>query len=360
MPATDVLDWIVRNRRAGRLAVRHDALLRTFETDGESVTWVSSNRPTEVLSQVLRARGLIDEVSLEKAATTEVASGTMLGQALVDSGVLSADQVASVLESQIREAAMDILSWNRGSFRFVPDRSDRRGRLTVSVPISDLLSVSSERLANWRRFRTAAPDDSASFWLKDGSGRHFGDSAEIEGRHQSLLELIRAGATLAELTAKSASQRVVTFSDLATLIGRGIIGAVPSRADGTIVPAAIELAASARVSLEALDFKTAVHRAREACIADPRSEELAALLAGAERAMVAELARTLLDSYRIPRRLVADEELGGRELSSDQRYSLARVDGVWDLFSLVSSSAIGEVASLLTYRELDERGLIAL
>ena len=359
MPAEDVLRWIRRRDLAGRLAVRRDAVLRTFEVDGSQVTWVSSNRPGDVLSQVLRSRGIIDEADLERAATAEVASGAMLGMALVESGVMTEEAVRAVLDSQIREATLDVLSWNRGGFRFVPARSDRRARLTVGVSIDELLALAEGLVENWRRLRTAVSTPSTRFWIKEDApdGEELDD--ETRARRRWLMEAIAEDTTFADLIAGASAERFVTLSDLSALIGAQLIGAVPEAPGGGLTAAAIELAAAARASLADEDFIIAYDLARQALSSDP-TPTLEALVAQCQRALVGHLSRTLLGSHRIPRRLVADDELEKLDLSEGDRYALDRIDGVWDLFSLVTSSNRGEVEALVTYKQLDERGLIAL
>jgi hypothetical protein len=53
-------------------------------------------------------------------------------------------------------------------------------------------------------------------------------------------------------------------------------------------------------------------------------------------------------------------ELDAAELSDIERRLAHRVDGRWDLLSLVRSSPFGEVPSLLAFATLAERGIIEL
>ncbi|MEE9385017.1 MAG: DUF4388 domain-containing protein [Nannocystaceae bacterium] len=361
MPAADILKWIRTRGLAGRLEVRHDAILRTLETDGVALTWASSNRPADVLSQVLRARGLIDSEALERAAQVEVASGVMLGQALIESGVMVESQVKAVLESQIREAAMDILSWNRGSFRFVPDRADLRDRFAVTVPIEELLVLARALAPDWLQLRSIAPTHETKFWVKgELDPKRHRDSADAIARHRWLLSQIEADAEFGRMVATAEAERFVTTADLAVLVAREIIGVVPQPPGRRTVAAAIEQAARAREVLAEGDHMEALRLARSAAATDQQSPELSSLVEEIERALTANLARTLLASHRIPRRITPAPANATTELTAEQKYALDRVDGVWDLFSLITSSSLGEVATLVTYRRLDELGLIAL
>ncbi|HEV7558065.1 MAG TPA: hypothetical protein VGO00_21505, partial [Kofleriaceae bacterium] len=80
------------------------------------------------------------------------------------------------------------------------------------------------------------------------------------------------------------------------------------------------------------------------------------------RARVAEIARMLLSRHRIPKKarempLQAMTELG---LSENEIELALRVDGRWDLLSLVRSASTREAEALLAFAHLAELGVVEL
>lgn len=301
-PAADLLEWLGRRRRTGSLSLGRRELVRSLGVDGGEVVWASSNRAGDALSQVLRARQIIDDAGLEAAAAREVEAGCMLGQALVDAGVLSADEVRGHLADQIREAVCDVVGWSDGWFRFVPEVRERRPRLQAALAIDELLELAVPEASDWGAL--------SEVWLE--GGRLVRVPGADAGALGALIDELGEQATVAEVTTRAAASRFETLRELARQMGaKTIVGAVQQ----------------ARVE------------------------------ARSRAAEIAELSRELLGSYRVPRRL---EGAGELELDEPERYLLGRVDGCWDLFSLVSSSRLGEIETLMTFKRLSDRGAVAL
>ena len=79
-----------------------------------------------------------------------------------------------------------------------------------------------------------------------------------------------------------------------------------------------------------------------------------------ERTVFAELSRDLLTSFRVPKLMVQRQELDRLELSDTERYLAGRVDGRWDLLSLMRVAPVREVEALITFKRLADRGIISL
>lgn len=306
LPAADLLEWLGRSQRTGSVTFGRGRLVRSLGVDRGQVLWASSNRTGDALSQLLRARGIIDDATLETAAGREVEAGCMLGQALVDTGALTADEVCGYLADQVREAVCDVVSWPEGWFRFVPEVRERRSRLSIELGIAELLELAGPAIPGWRAL--------SEIWL---AGEPVGRAPGGPALSSSLLELIDElgpKVSIHELIARAPGRRFETLSELAALAGGGAVVGAAER-----------------------DRAAASYRAAE----------------------IANLSRRLLGAYRVPRRLETEPEVE-EALTEAERYLLGRIDGCWDLFTLVSSSALGEIETLFTFKTLSERGVIAL
>lgn len=305
-PAADLLDWLGRGERTGSATFGRGRLVRSLGIDRGAVVWASSNRTGDALSQVLRARGRIDAAALEAAAAREVEAGCMLGQALVDTGALTGDEICEHLADQAREGVCDVVSWPDGWFRFVPGVRERRSKLEIRLAISELLDLARPAVDGWRAL--------SQIWLDGGTVVRAPDTA-MSGSLLELIDELGPTASIHEIIARAPTERFETLSRLAALAGDGSVMGVAER----------ELAEASRRAAE-----------------------------------IAELSRDLLAAYRVPRRIEPDASEAEPELSEAERYLLGRVDGCWDLFTLVSSSTLGEIETLFTFKRLSERGVIAL
>lgn len=82
------------------------------------------------------------------------------------------------------------------------------------------------------------------------------------------------------------------------------------------------------------------------------------MFAQVERARVAEVARQLLARHRVPRRVRAPTSDMG--LSEAELELAGRVDGCWDLLSLVRAANLREAEALLAFARLAEVGVVEL
>lgn len=116
------------------------------------------------------------------------------------------------------------------------------------------------------------------------------------------------------------------------------------------------LLAEAKGRAAAGDSRAATALALEAHTLDPS----APLDGEIRRAIVAELSHELLGAFRVPRLGVSAGELAGMKLSPPERAIVTRVDGHWDVMSIVKSSGLAQLDALMAFKTLASRGVIAL
>jgi hypothetical protein len=109
------------------------------------------------------------------------------------------------------------------------------------------------------------------------------------------------------------------------------------------------------------DRAGALAMANQALLQDPSDPEVRRTFAQIERARVAEIAKQLLSRHRVPRRIKELDKLPADHGLVEGDLDLAkRVDGRWDLLSLVRSSGIREAEALLAFSRLAEAGVVEL
>jgi hypothetical protein len=226
--------------------------------------------------------------------------GEPLGIALVRAGLIAEDDLRAVLELKIRESVYELLSWPDGSFAFDPTAAGARREVQVAIPLRDCLEEGERRAALWRAVRERIPDDDCRFRVVQ----------QQAGTADELLQDVARGLTVREIILERHALPFPIYQALAELSERGVI--VPSTS------------------------------------------------ASDRAARVASAARSLLGRRSVPRLSRPREDLAGEDLSAAERALLGRIDGRWDLMTLVRTSALGEADALLTMERLTTRGLVTL
>jgi hypothetical protein len=171
--------------------------------------------------------------------------------------------------------------------------------------------------------------------------------------------------TLADIVLEAHSSEFNVCQVLYILVQRGYAAvaaaAPPAAAPSTSVPPALEpVVASVRACLARGDAEAALSLLDAARDAGLRAEELHALTQEAETYFVERAYRHYLPAAKVPVLKRPLESLMGESLSPEEMFLVSRVNGSWDLRSIVSISPLREVDALRALKRLRERGVIDL
>jgi hypothetical protein len=362
MSIEDLLRWIERRNMIGHLSVERGSVARSFHFEKGEITSASSNIPGEHLGQLLMSRGLVNEQGLTSAFQVQADTGVLLGKVLLMVGDLAEDDLRDVLELKVREAVCDVLSWDAGTFLF-EDGGKAVSEFEIRVPLQTTIDLGILQASRWRQIREVVASDEWRFWISD----HFriqDPSASKVVRQQvaRLVECVERGLTVNQMVLEHHGRRFQVLTHLADLIERGAIK--PERRTeartGDEDTANNDIEAAARGRAAGGDRAGALAMTRSALEEEPESESLQALHRELERSLFASLSRELLGEFRVPRLLKSEDQLEGIELNDHERYLVSRIDGHWDLLSLMRIAPIRDVEALLTFKRLAERGIISL
>jgi hypothetical protein len=359
MPAEDVLEWVARKKLTAPIGFERQGVVRTLAIEDGGIAWASSNRRDEQLGAILARSGLVGERALAESLEARAETGVPLGKVLLMSGLISEIDLVEILATKIREAVTDIVTWNEGAFDVVPQTQPAATGVNARLPIEICLTEARRRAARMSEIIGIIGADDVTFYVPPSA-------TPPSVSQDSLVDLAKLWAlagdrhTAANIAASFSGQRFATYDGLARMVEAGrlvIDGCQRERANS-----AVELAAGARGRLRQGDRIGALAMATSALHQDPSDAEVRKTFAQSERARVAEVARQLLSRHRIPKRV---KELSPRALAelglSEAEIALAsRVDGRWDLLSLVRAANTRQAEALLAFAHLAELGVVEL
>lgn len=363
MSIEDVFDWIDRRALVGHLSVEHGDTAHSFHFDEGAITAASSNLPGEHLGQLLMSRGLVTEGQLGEAFAVQADTGVFLGKVLLMSGVLDETALKEVLEIKLREAVWDVLSWQGGHFRF--EEGERKGaEFEIRVPLHTTLDLGKLQVRRWQGIRERIPSDQMCFWVADFFAVQDPKSSErVQAQVARIIECVERGLTVNQMVLEHHGRRFQVMSLLCQLLERGALQSerrAELRADTGDEDTATEVETAARGRAAGGNKEGALELTTEALARDPENESLQTLHKELQRSLFAELSRELLATFRVPKLLIEPDELAKLKFNDNERYLIGRIDGHWDLLSLIRISPIREVDALLTFKRLHERGVIEL
>lgn len=360
MPAEDVLEWAARRKLSAPLTFEHESTLRSLVVEDGIIVWASSNRRDEQLGVILARSGFVTERALAEALEARVESGVPLGKVLLMSGLISETDLIEILATKIRETVTDIVTWPEGTFEVLPRTGPPSSGVNAQLPIEICLTVARRRTARMQQIMGVLGSDDVTFQVPPGALPPAPDSTSGLIDRARLWALAGDRHTAGDLAATFRGERFATYDALAAMVEAGRL--VIDRHQRDRASSAVELAAGARNRLRQGDRAGALAMATQALHQDPSDEDVRRTFSQVERARVAEIAKQLLARHRVPRlvRELSDQLAAELALSDTEMELAARVDGRWDLLSLLRSVSVREAEALLAFARLAEVGVVEL
>jgi hypothetical protein len=358
MSVADLLDWIDRRELKGTVTLSHGQVTRRLRIAWGCVAGTESDNPAEYLAQLLLNAGAVGEEQLR--GTFDERGELSLGKALVERGLVGEPALRAALETKIRESVYDALSWEDGTFAFDPEAGAPPGaEVEMALPLGDLVHSGKARADAWRILHALIPTDQARFWIADAGAM---EALAPDSPDAAMLRCVAANMTVREIVLEQHSLPYPVYERLADLICAGTIKIDRRRTPRApkVEGAQDDLVAAARGRAAGGDRIGAHALVKRALAAAPGDESVRTAYQEIERALFAELSRALLKKFRVPRLAKKPEELDTLELSAEERYFVGRIDGRWDLLSLMRVSPLREVEALITIQQLAQRGVITL
>jgi len=355
MTAEDVLEWAARRRLSAPITFERRGVTRSVVVEDGAVMWASSNRRDEQLGVILVRSGIVAERALADSLEARAETGVPLGKVLLMAGMITEAALVEILATKIRETITDVITWTEGTFEIVPRGQTAATGVATPMTMETCLAVGRRRYARMTDIMAVLGSDDATFYVPPSA-----KPPELEAGAAVDAAKVWALAgdrlTAADIAAAFSGERFATYDALATMVANDRL--VIDRRHRERTNSAVELAAGARGRLRAGDRAGAFAMASQALHQDPSDAEVRKTFQQIERARVAEVAKQLLARHRVPKRV--REPSADMGLSTAELELAARVDGRWDLLSLVRSANVREAEALLAFSRLAEAGVVEL
>ena len=354
LPLADILDWIARRMKTGSLELKRRSTEKRL-TFREGLLHASfSNDPRETIGQALMREGLVKEEQLFTALLKQEKEGKRLGQILVSSGILTEADLKRTLRNNAEEIVYELFLWPEGHFEFREVDVPRDARVSLDIEIPYVLEEGHHRWIQWARLKDKFPSSDITFKvLKDAH------NIEDPG-HWNILGLAATGKTLAGIALETRRSEFETALLLEGLMDLGALSVAETRTgEGSDPVGAIQAllqrgerrlsegrynaALEAYEAVLALDFLN--HEAKKG---------LVAVGEGRKRERVAR--QVPLD--KVPVLRLGAVALTQQTFDSQEGFLLSRINGQWDVQSILKLCPMPEVDVLAIFARLLDRHVI--
>ena len=365
MNLTDLLQFLAAGRKSGTLKFDQGKVTKQIYFKNGMIVGSKSNDPREYLGQVLLHYGKVDDLHLKIAREVQRTSGGKLGEVLVQQGFLKEDEVLDILKTRTLDTIYDLFSWNEGEFEFYDDEPLPEDLLLIEVQPTNVIMEGIYRIDELARYRTLVPSDRSILELNAG----WTSSLKLGKEYRQILYFVEKRMSVAEICYHMHASSFHVYGQLYTLISEGVARVIGELPEGTPSPVAevedlpesvTEMVWSAERKLDE-DPEAALLIIQKALQQQPNNPEAQSLLPMAEEKFIKRVYETGGISPRsVPHLRVSPVELTAQQIDPQEGFLLSRINGSWDIQSILSICPFREADCLRMIKRLMERGIIGV
>ncbi len=357
MALPDVLQWVATGRKTGTLHVERRSVQKRIILREGNVYSSWSNDPRESLGQFLIRLRVVTEEQLFRALLAQEEKGRLIGSILVAEGVLSENDLKRALKAKAEETIYDVFLWPAGQFEFRDGEIPENILITFESQVTPVILEGIRRVDEWQRIRAVFPTMETTFKV-GGPPPADADPAEAQA-----LALAAAGKSLADMSLELRRSDFETASLLFGLHARGLVAVAQVRSGAPAadpVGAIQALLALAYQRLQEKRYEAAIKAYEDVLALDRLNQNakkglVAAIEARQRERQVHQVARD-----KVPSLAVDLATLTQQKLDPHEGFVLSRVNGQWDVQSILKLCPMGEEEAMQIFARLLERRLIEL
>jgi hypothetical protein len=353
MDLSEVLQWISTGHKTGTLHLERRSIQKKIVFRRGVIYTSYSNDPRESLGQFLVRDGLITEEQLFRALLQQETEGALLGAILVSTGILGEEALRESLRRKAEETIYDLFLWPEGRFEF--KEGELPTLIEINMEVTGVILEGVRRVDEWSRIRQAFGQTPCTFKVKKNGG------AATDPSEKRALALAAQGRSLAEIALDLHRSEFDAAALLYALHERGLIEAVPAAEEPPDLVGTIhDLLATAYKRLEERRYEDAMAAFEEVLAIDRLNQHAKKGLIAVIEARGRERALRKVPLDKVPVLCVEMAELTRMNFDAQEGFVISRINGQWDVQSILKLCPMGEDAALLIVSRLLERKVIRL
>jgi hypothetical protein len=353
MALADIMQWVSQGRKTGTLHVSRGALQKKVSFEDGVIVSSWSNDPRESLGQFLVRDRVVTEEQLFRCLIRQETEGKPLGALLVQDKLLADEDLVRMLGHKAEETVYDLFHWPEGKFQF-KDGEKSDSPFPVHLDVTNVIMEGIRRIDEWQRMRSVVPTTETTF-------RVTGQPADPID-HEVMI-LCAEGKTVSEIAFAIRRTEFDATTMLHEMHARGLI--VVDRTGNTTdsfdtvlrIQRGIDAAGKA---LDRGEYDIALELYEDVLRLDALNQHAKkGLVLAIEGRGKARALRTV-PKDKTPRLLLSLMDLTKEKFDPREGFVLSRINGEWDIQSILKIVPIPEEEALLIFARLVERRVIEI
>ena len=358
MQLGELLQWLSLGSKTGTLLIDgHGIEKRVYFQDGK-IASTSSSAEREYLGHFLVSHGYITEEELKMAMEVQEESQILLGKILVMINAIAEADLLRLMKKKAEESIYDVFLWTEGDFEFMDGEMPDQKMVPLALDVTGIIMEGTRRYDEWQMIRQRVPDSTVVPEIV-----HTLDMDALSDREKLIVPYIDGQRTIeeialqthnAEFTVSKLISEGLRTTNMRLLESRPRREAVAFAAMGTEVDHFLQRGRSQLKD----DPQGAYRMFKVAHELDPSDGRTTESMREAEREIKAALATDGVSGEKVPEIAVAMQQLTAHAFSPHEGFVLSRINGQWDVKSIMKISPMKELEVLMIFQKFLRDGVI--
>lgn len=361
MQLSELLQWLSLGLKTGTLLIEgHGVEKRIYFQNGRIYSSSSSDQ-REYLGHFLVSHGYITEEELKMAMEVQEESSILLGKILVMINAISETDLLRLMRKKAEESIYDVFLWEEGNFEFVDGDLPDLKMVPLSLDVTGIIMEGLRRYDEWQRIRLAVADHSVVPQIVQPLNLETLTEQEklivpyIDGQRtieEIALQTHNAEFNVSRLVFDGLRNETMVISE-ARVDERRVVAV----GGGTVEDEVEHFLQRGRARLRE-DPQSAYRMFKVASDLDPSDGRASEAVREAEREIKAALQKDGVSGEKVPEVAVPVADLTERSFSPHEGFVLSRINGQWDVKSIMQISPIRELEVLMIFQKFLREGVI--
>jgi tetratricopeptide (TPR) repeat protein len=357
MDLPEVIQWVAIGRKTGALSFIKEKtrVILSFKNGG--LIFSRSNDPSKQFGQFLLFQGKITEQQLKHAFEIHLKTKAMLGKILIEENLVAREDIQKALKARTEEIIYDLFLWEDGNFNFSTGAVEPDELIQIRMDINALMFEGIRRKDEWVRIRSVFPDNDCIPSLRDGIDLKKLDLTPLQ---KKLVYFLTQNKTLSEIILELHGSDFLIKYELFQMHEKEIIEVhkAPPSPDGagnpkTLYDKGVELMTNG-------SYKESIMVFKEALRLDPQNTSVLEMIDQAETSLCRKYYTKVVPPLKTPYFLIPESDLKRYSLTNEEGFIASRINGEWNVQSIVTISPLRELEILQGLEKLLHMKVIAL
>ena len=359
MQLSELLQWLSLGQKTGTLLIEGHGVEKRIYFQVGRVNSSSSSDQREYLGHFLVSHGYITEEELKMAMEVQEESNILLGKILVMINAISETDLLRLMRKKAEESIYDVFLWEEGSFEFVDGELPELKMVPLSLDVTGIIMEGLRRYDEWQRIRLRVPDDKVIPMIVKPL-----NIDELSEREKLMVPYIDGQRPIEEIALQTHNAE---FS-VARLVFEGLRSGTMALVETAASQSAMAVGGSVESEAERFylrgmqtmreDPQAAYRMLKVASDLDPNDGRTTEAIRDAERLIKANLEKDGVKLTAVPEHAIPISDLTTRTFSPQEGFVISRINGQWDVKSIMKISPMKELDVMMIFQRLLKAGVI--